>query len=292
MAVTYQSEYAQLKSVLLKHPKDAFRSQAYIDEHWQELNYLSKPNLAKAIEEYDRFVEIFTNRGIETLFLDKSETAGLDSIYVRDASITTDDGLLICNMGKAQRKGEPNTQLQYYLSQSESILGSFQGSATIEGGDVAWINERIIAVARGYRTNSAGILQLKELLKHSANEVVVMDAPHYKGPEDVFHLMSVLSPVDKDLAVVYSPLMTVPFREYLIEAGVNFIEVPEEEFDSLGSNVLAVAPRVCVMVKGNPVTKSRLEQAGAEVIEFDGDEICLKGSGGPTCLTRPLQRLM
>jgi N-dimethylarginine dimethylaminohydrolase len=292
MTITYQSEYAELQSVLLKHPRDAFQSQQYLNDHWQELNYSSMPDLAKAIDEYDQFVEIFSSRGIETLFLERSDSTGLDSIYVRDASLTTNDGLLICNMGKMQRRGEPDQQLQQYLITGLPILSSFQDPACIEGGDVAWINERTLAVARGYRTNDEGILELKNMMRHTADIVVVMDSPHYKGPDDVFHLMSVFSPVDKDLAVLYSPLMTVTFREYLIAMGIKFIEVPDEEFTSLGSNVLAIAPRVCVMAKGNPVTKMRLEQAGVEVIEFAGDEICLKGSGGPTCLTRPLARLL
>ena len=161
-----------------------------------------------------------------------------------------------------------------------AILGTFQGEATIEGGDVAWLNDRVLAVARGYRTNEEGINQLKQLLQNTVDEVVVMDSPHYKGPADVFHLMSVLSPVDKDLAVVYSPLMTVPFREHLLSLGIKLVEVPDEEFDSLGCNVLAIAPRVCIMVNGNPITKSRLEKAGAQVIEFSGAEINIGKSAG------------
>jgi N-dimethylarginine dimethylaminohydrolase len=291
MAITFQSEFAELKSVILKHPNSAFLSNDYLDENWKDLNYLSKPDFNKAIDEYEKFIEIFRSRGIKTDFLRPVENTGMDSIYVRDASIVSNDGILICNMGKEQRINEPQAQLQHYLQEASSILGSFQGNTTIEGGDVAWINERTLAVARGYRTNDAGIDQLKEFLKNTA-DIIVMDAPHYKGPEDVFHLMSVLSPVDKNLAVVYSPLMTVPFREFLIGKGIDFVEVPESEFETLGCNVLAIAPRVCVMVKGNPITKARLEKAGAEVIEFDGDEICLKGSGGPTCLTRPLERVI
>ena len=290
MAATYQSEYGELKTLLLKHPRDAFRSEEYIESNWQNLNYLVRPDYNKAIEDYERFIEIFTDNNIEVQFLEHHDSTGMDSIYVRDAAITTNEGMLICNMGKEQRNGEPDRQLQHFLQHGHSVLGTFQNGATIEGGDVAWLNDRVLAVARGYRTNAEGINQLKQLLQNTADEVVVMDAPHYRGPADVFHLMSVLSPVDKDLAVVYSPLMSVPFRERLIRMGIKFVEVPDEEFDSLGSNVLAIAPRVCVMVKGNPITKSRLEKAGSRVIEFDGSEISLKGSGGPTCLTRPLTR--
>jgi N-dimethylarginine dimethylaminohydrolase len=114
--------------------------------------------------------------------------------------------------------------------------------------------------------------------------------PHYKGPSDVFHLMSVLSPVDSNLAVVYSPLIPIVFRNELIARGFELVEVPEAEFDSMGCNVLAIAPRTCLMVKGNPITKSRLEAAGCKVIEYEGAEISVKGGGGPTCLTRPVTR--
>ena len=290
MLTSYQSEYGELKSLLLKHPRDAFRSEEYLDDNWQDLNYISKPDYHKAIDDYEKFIEIFTSHDVDVQFLEQDDTTGMDSIYVRDAAIATNEGMLICNMGKEQRKGEPSRQMEHYLQHGESILGTFQSAATVEGGDVAWLNDRILAVARGYRTNEEGINQLKQFLLNTAEEVVVMDSPHYKGPADVFHLMSVLSPIDKDLAVVYSPLMTVPFRERLISMGIKFVEVPDKEFDSLGCNVLAIAPRVCVMVKGNPITKSRLEEAGARVIEYDGAEISLKGSGGPTCLTRPLVR--
>lgn len=290
MASTYQSEYGELKSLLLKHPRDAFRSEEYITSNWQNLNYLSKPDYNKAIDDYEKFIEIFTSHNVDVHFLDHDNSTGMDSIYVRDAAIATNEGMLICNMGKEQRNGEPNRQMEHYLQHGESILGSFQNEATVEGGDVTWLSDRILAVARGYRTNNEGINQLKQFLLNTAEEVIIMDSPHYKGPADVFHLMSVLSPIDKDLAVVYSPLMTVPFRERLLSMGIKFVEVPDKEFDSLGCNVLAIAPRVCVMVKGNPITKSRLEEAGAQVIEFDGAEISLKGSGGPTCLTRPLVR--
>jgi N-dimethylarginine dimethylaminohydrolase len=115
--------------------------------------------------------------------------------------------------------------------------------------------------------------------------------PHWRGPGDVFHLMSIISPVDRDLAVVYSPLMTVPFREALLARGMSFVEVPDEEFASMGANVLAVAPRMCLMLDGNPVTQDRLERAGVDVLTYDGGEISLKGGGGPTCLTRPLGRV-
>ena len=290
MRVTAQSEVGKIKKLLLKHAKDAFRSQDFIETHWRQLNYLAPPDFSKAVAEYDRFVQILEDRNIALEFLPFAEDTGLDSIYVRDASIVTDAGAIICNMGKTQRETEPQHAMKHYLAEGISILGSCLGKPTIEGGDVAWLNEHTLAVAEGYRTNAEGIDLLKRLVVDTNTEVLVMAAPHYKGPEDVFHLMSVLSPVDRDLAVVYSPLMTVPFRNKLLDLGMRFVEVPDEEFESMGCNVLALAPGVCLMVEGNPLTRSRLETAGVEVIEYAGLEISLKGNGGPTCLTRPLLR--
>ena len=127
MSTTYQSEYRELKSLLLKHPREAFRSEEYIDSNWQNLNYLSKPDYNKAIDEYEKFIEIFTSRNIDVQFLDHHETTGMDSIYVRDAAIATDEGMLICNMGKEQRNGEPNRELQHYLQNGGFGIRCFSG---------------------------------------------------------------------------------------------------------------------------------------------------------------------
>ncbi len=288
---TFQSEFDVLKSVILKHPKEAFISVSTIEKQWKSLNYKSAPDLNKAIDEYEAFIEILKRHKIEINFLPENENTGLDSVYVRDASISCNAGMIICNMGKAAREDEPRAQQLFYKDRNIVINGVIVGEAKIEGGDVAWIDESTIAVARGYRTNDTGIARLKELLRDCAEKVIVVHSPHYKGPLDVFHLMSVFSPVNKDLAVVYSPLMTVSFREELLRRSIKLVEVPDNEFKTMGCNVLAIAPGVCIMTEGNPVTKSILESAGAEVFTYKGEEISSKGNGGPTCLTRPLVRV-
>ena len=200
--------------------------------------------------------------------------------------------MILCNMGNRQRTGEPAAKETALRSLGFAVLGTIQPPGRPEGGDVAWLDERTIAVGHGYRTNNAGIAQLRAFLDDSIDEFLVVLLPHWRGASDVFHLMSIVSPVDRDLAVVYSPLMPVPFREWLIERGTRLVEVPDEEFESMETNVLALAPRRCVMVTGNPITRARLEAAGATVFEYAGSEISLKGGGGPTCLTRPLERRM
>jgi N-dimethylarginine dimethylaminohydrolase len=192
-------------------------------------------------------------------------------------------------MGKMQRSGEPAAQRTELARWNIPIAGEIQPPGTLEGGDVVWLNASTVAVGRGYRTNDAGIAQLRALLGDTV-ELIAVPLPHWQGAGDVFHLMSVLSPIDRDLAVVYSPLVTVPFRERLLELGYSFVEVPDEEFNSMGANVLAVAPRRCIVVDGNPRTRARLEAAGVEVLVYSGTEISVKGGGGPTCLTRPIAR--
>ena len=214
----------------------------------------------------------------------------MDSIYCRDASIATNAGVIICNMGKQARANEPLAAKKVYQANGIAVLGSITAPGTLEGGDVAWLDEYTLAVGHSYRTNEEGIRQLTVLLQPLGVAVITVALPHYQGTSDVFHLMSILSPVDTNLAVVYSPLMPIVFRNLLLQRGYKLIEVPHNEFESMGCNVLALSPRNCLMVAGNPITKAALIQAGCTITEYKGEEISVKGGGGPTCLTRPLTR--
>jgi N-dimethylarginine dimethylaminohydrolase len=283
------SETGTLTDVVLKHARDAFSSDGAIAAQWQALNFTAPPDLGRAIAEYDDFAALITSTGARVRFLPASEGAGMDSIYVRDASIVTPRGVVLCRMGKRQREPEPDAQRRAFSEFDVPIAGAITAPGTLEGGDVVWLDARVIAVGRGYRTNAAGIAQLRALLGDSV-EVVEVPLPHWRGPGDVFHLMSIISPVDTDLAVAYSRLMPVPFLELLQERGIRLIDVPDDEFDAMGANVLALGPRRCLMVEGSPRTRALLERAGAEVLVYAGAEISVKGGGGPTCLTRPLRR--
>ena len=284
------SESGKLKSLFIKKASAAFIDDAHISMHWEALNYLGKPDITKALEEYEAFEQILKDNGAEVLYLPQDDTVNMDSIYCRDAAIATEKGMIICNMGKEGRIKEPAAEQRAFEANGIAVLGVITAPGTVEGGDVAWLDEKTLAVGHTYRTNEEGIRQLTNLLAPLGVHVMSVPMPHYKGPSDVFHLMSVLSPVDSNLAVVYSPLIPIVFRNELIARGYELVEVPDEEFDSMGCNVLALAPRVCLMVKGNPITKSRLEKAGCKVIEYQGAEISVKGGGGPTCLTRPVMR--
>jgi N-dimethylarginine dimethylaminohydrolase len=284
------SETGRITQVVMKHAREAFGSDAAIARQWQALNYTAPPEPARAIDEYDNLVDLIRQAGAEVTFLPADDRTGLDSIYVRDASIVSPRGLILASMGKALRATEPAVQGEAFATLGIPVAGRIEAPGTIEGGDLVWLDAKTVAVGEGYRTNAEGIRQLRKLLGPEI-EVVVAPLPHWHGAGEVLHLMSLISPVDRDLAVVYSPLMPVPFRTLLLERGFRLVEVPDAEFDSMGTNVLAVAPRRCIMLAGNPRTRRLLEAAGCAVSEYAGTEISEKGAGGPTCLTRPIQRL-
>jgi N-dimethylarginine dimethylaminohydrolase len=275
--------------LLLKHARLAFSSPGAIAAEWRELNFTAAPDFERAGREYDEFLQQLRRLGAKTQMIGHADGVGLDSIYVRDAAVVGGRGVVLCRMGKPQRGGEPAALGAALEALGYLVIGRIEAPGTLEGGDVAWLDERTLAVGRGYRTNDEGIRQLRHLLGDSIDELIEVPLPHWRGKGDVFHLMSIISPVDRDLAVVYSPLMPVPFREWLIARGIQLVEVPDDEFETMGANVLAVAPRRCLMVAGNPKTRARLEQAGAEVLEYAGLEISSKGGGGPTCLSQPMR---
>ena len=285
------SEVGRLAEVVVKHPRDAFVDRQMIESQWKALNFTGPPDLGRALAEYEQFLAILRSDGAAVHCLPGDATTTLDSVYARDASIVSPGGMILCRMGKAARDLEPAAQERGFRAAGVNvpIAGRIEPPGSLEGGDVVWIDERTLVVGRGYRTNAEGIRQLRALLG-PAVDVVEVALPHWRGQSDVMHLMSLISPVDRDLAVVYSPLLPVPFREWLVERGYQFVEVPDEEFQTMGTNVLALAPRRVVMLSGNPKTRAALEQAGVEVIEYEGVEISIKGGGGPTCLTRPIVR--
>ena len=285
------SEVGVLRSVVLKHPRDAFVNEATIAAEWRELGYTAPPDFARAIAEYDAFLRLIQSSGSTVHLLPSDARTTLDSIYVRDASVVCDRGIVLCSMGKTQRAEEPAAQGSAFASlPTTPVIGEIQLPGHLEGGDLLWLDSRTIVVGRGYRTDDEGIRQLRALLPDDVT-IIVVALPHWSGPADVMHLMSLISPVDRDLAVVYSRLLPVPFRELLLHRGVELVEVPDDEFETMGTNVLALSPRRCLMLSGNPHTRRALERAGAEVLEYEGMEISVKGAGGPTCLTRPLERV-
>ena len=279
-----------IRRVLVKQPRDAYLNQARVNAQSSSLNYFGVPDFDKAQAAHESLVNFLKSSGAEVHYLPTNDSTSLDSVYTHDPCVVTNSGVVLCNMGKKARIPERDAIQSYFESIGVPILGLIEVPGTLEGGDVIWIDERTVAIGQGYRTNAEGIRQFKALLGDLVDEVISVPLPHWTGPADCLHLMSNVSPIDHDLYLVYSRLLSVPFREYLLGRNIELIEVPDEEYDSMGCNVLAVSPRQAIMIEGNPVTQKRLEEKGVTVYTYDGSEVSIKGAGGPTCLTRPFSR--
>jgi N-dimethylarginine dimethylaminohydrolase len=214
----------------------------------------------------------------------------VDATYIRDAGMLTGRGAVLFQMAKPARAGEPPLLGAALQSAGVPVIGRLIGSARADGGDIIWLDDATVLAGRSYRTNAEGVRQLREILAAEGVRVSSAHLPHDRGPAHVLHLMSVISPVADDLAVVYPPLAPVPLMEQLAARGVRIVAVPDAEYQTMGCNVLAVRPRVVVMLEGNPRTRAALREAGCEVHVYDGSEISVKGDGGPTCLTAPILR--
>jgi N-dimethylarginine dimethylaminohydrolase len=283
--------YQPLEKVFVKHPEDAFISQAHIEKEWRKVNYLSAPDFEEARKEFAGFIALLEQHVPAIEYLPKSDAVSMDSIYAHDPVKFTAEGAIILKSGKSLRQPEAEVYKKFLAEKGIPVIGELTGEATSDGGDIVWLDDRVLAIGNGYRTNAEAISQIKEMTAHLVDEFIEVQLPHADGEEECLHLMSFISMVDKDLAVVYSPLMPVAFRKLLLARGIELIEVPKTEYGLLGCNVLAVAPRVCIMVEGNDSTKLQLQRAGATVYEYKGEEISIKGTGGPTCLTSPAVRV-
>jgi len=286
------SMFNKLKHVILKHPKDAFISQLHLSNEWKRYNYLEEPNYEQALSEYEAFVSILNEHVDQIDYLPSSEDTGLDSLYAHDPVKFSKEGAIILKSGKLLRQPEAKMYKEFLIEKGIPIIGELTGDAMADGGDIIWLDDRTLVVGRGYRTNDEAIRQLKEITAHLVDQFIVVQLPHDQGESECLHLMSFISMVDHDLAVVYSPLMPVFFRQLLLERNIQLIEVPKNEYLTLGCNVLALAPRVCILPHGNAYIKQQLEEAGATVYEYKGEEISYKGTGGPTCLTSPVIRTL
>ncbi|MCP4898129.1 MAG: amidinotransferase [bacterium] len=280
-----QSMVAPLRRVLVRRPDSAFA----VDDpsRW---HYLDRPNLRVAQQEHDVLVQVLRDNGAEVLRHDLSMPDHADAIYVHDPVLVCDRGAILLAMGKKLRQGEEEAIGDALASFGVPIFARITGEGRAEGGDLVWLDEETLLAGVGFRTNREGVAQLQAALAPDNVDVIGVDLPYFQGPDACLHLMSVLSMVDEDLAVVYSPLTPVSAWKVLEQRGCSLVEVPEEEFESMGPNVLALSPRNCLMLEGNPITQARLEENGCTVTNYSGNELSLKAEGGPTCLTRPVLR--
>ncbi len=258
---------------------------------WQELGWHQPLDLDAAEAQHRQLVSILERAGAEVIVIGPAEHTGLDSIYTHDCALVIPDGVIPLRTGKPQRRGEGPALAAALARHGIPVLpGLDDPDAQAEGGDCVWLDPTTLVVGRGFRTNAPAVAAIGRLVEPAGVELVAVDLPYWHGPGDVLHLMSFISMLDHDLAVVYPRMLPVALYELLADRTVELVEVPDEELASQGTNVLALGPRHVLALEGNPITRARLEAAGCRVETYDGSEISLKGDGGPTCLTRPLRR--
>lgn len=280
--MTIQTGTAALRRVYVRPPG------AGAATGWRASGWHEAPDPARAADEHAAFRALLEGAGAEVVSGRPPEPEHPDAIYAYDPALLTDRGVILLRPGKPGRRGEPREVADDLLAAGLDVVGEMTAPGVAEGGDMFWLDPSTLLVGLGYRTNAEGADQIRSLLPEV--EVLTFDLPHHLGPDRCLHLMSAISPLDDDLAVVFPPILPARLLGLLGDRGVRTVEVPPEEFDTMGPNVLALGPRVGLALAGNPETRRRLGAAGVEVLTYEGGEISRKGDGGPTCLTRPLAR--
>ena len=255
--------------------------------HWREYGWRAAPDHAKAAEEHEVFRGLLEDAGSEVV-LSSHDPGNPDAIYVYDPVLVGSEGAVLLRPGKEGRRGEPGAMAEPLAAAGVPIAAELADPVVAEGGDTVWLDAETLLVGIGYRTSPAAVAALESVFPRV--QVLTFDLPHWNGRGEVMHLMSFISPLDGDLALVYRRIAPVRLLELLAERGIEVVEVPEDEFETQGSNVLALGPRQALALDGSPETRRRMERAGVDVVVYRGEEISLKGDGGPTCLTRPLLR--
>ena len=273
--------WGELRRVLVRRPlvEDAAA--------WESYGWRAAPDVARAREEHEALVSLLADAGAEVV-VSEHDPGNPDAIYTYDPTLVGRNGAVLLLPGKEKRRGEPEATAAVLEAAGVPVVGRIELPATVEGGDTVWLDDETLLVGIGYRTSPAGLDALRAAFP--GVEVVAFDLPHWNGAGEVMHLMSFISPLDRDLALVYPRIAPTRLMWLLAERGIEVVAVPDEEFESMGPNVLALGPRRALALEGNPETRRRMERAGADVVTYRGDEISRKGDGGPTCLTRPLLR--
>ena len=270
-----------LRRVLVRRPLPADA------DAWEAYAWRARPDVAAAQAEHEAFCLLLEEAGAEVVVSEHDE-GNPDAIYTYDPTLVGRDGAVLLQPGKDGRRREPEATVGALEAAGVPIAARVDLPATVEGGDTVWLDEQTLLVGIGYRTNAVSPLALHDALP--GVDLVLFDLPHWNGAGEVMHLMSLISPLDDDLALVYPRIAPTRLMWLLAERGIDVVEVPDEEFDTMGANVLALGPRRALALEGNDETRRRMERAGVDVVTYRGDEISRKGDGGPTCLTRPLLR--
>jgi N-dimethylarginine dimethylaminohydrolase len=279
-----QNGYGDLRRIYVRPPRAD-------DAHtWSDYGWHGAPDVEEAEAEHADLRRTLADAGVEVIVGATPVPGDIDAIYAFDPTLLTDGGAILLRPGKEGRRGEPAALALDLQASGIPILATMQAPATAEGGDMFFLDERTLLIGIGYRTNEAAVAFLRALLGPGGVDVIAFDLPHFHGPGECLHLMSYISPLVTDLVVAYLPMMPVRMVHLLRDRGIQIVEVPEEEFPTMGPNVLALGPRRALALEGNPVTAERMGAAGVHVTTYRGDHISRLGDGGPTCLTRPLDR--
>jgi len=282
-----QNMFSELKSVLINVP---LKDMSNVDcKKW---HYQEPLNQNKIEKNFFSFSNLLKSFGSEIYYLDQQDKY-YDSVFPHDPSLVTKHGAIILNMGKKLRKHEPRLHKKFYESINIPIIGTIKSPGTVEGGDCLWIDEKTLVVGKGFRTNHLGIDQLKGILNKYKINVIGFDLPYFYGPDACLHLMSLISILDYNLAIVYKPFFPVELLKFLESKGFDCIDIPKKDFldsNGLAINILALSSRNIIMLEGFSKTETILKKMGCDIQTFDGNELCVKAEGGPTCLTRPIYR--
>jgi N-dimethylarginine dimethylaminohydrolase len=279
-----------LERVLVCSPRIAGWNQPEFVSHWRDLGFHHPPDFETAQAQHDALCDQLEAIGAEILELPQSSDLSLDAVYTHDASLTTDFGLIVMRPGKTNRVAEGARHAAFAATIDIPTVGTIAPPGTTEAGDILWLDSKTLLIGHGYRTNAAGIQQIRNLLSPRGIEVLSAPLPYGPGPSACLHLMSLISLLDERTALVDLPWLAVETVELLKARSFRLIEIDPSERDTLACNVLALGNNHLLAIEENYKTNARLSQAGFEVRTFPGSELCINGSGGPTCLTRPLLR--
>ncbi len=277
----------QLKRVAMRRPGALLGADA------QRWHYAKPLDPAALAAQYETFAQKVAASGAEIVWLPAADDDLADSVFTYDPSFVFPGGAVILRPGKVLRDAEAQLHAAFYEAEGIPVLGTIDAPGTVEGGDCFWLDDSTLAVGRGFRTNQAGIEQLEAIVAPTGIRLAVFDLPYHQGPDICLHLMSVVSPLDVDLALVHPPLMPTALYQRMLAMGYTLLEAPAEEFDAslgLNLNVLATGPRQVIAIEGFAGTLDLMRDAGCDVDTFAADELCIPCEGGPTCLTRPLLR--
>jgi N-dimethylarginine dimethylaminohydrolase len=279
-----------LERVMVCSPRTAGWDRAECAANWRQLGFQNAPDFSRAQSQHETLCRELDSAGAEIVEMPAAADFSLDAVYAHDSSLPTDHGLIVMRPGKPNRQAEGARHRAFSETLGIPTLGEITAPGTTEAGDMVWLDSKTLLIGHGYRTNAAGIQQMRDFLSPKGVEVLSAPLPHGTGPSACLHLMSLMSMLDEHTVLVDLPWLAVETVELLRSRGFNFIEIEHSERDTLACNVLALGQKRLLAIEENHKTNDRLRQAGFDVRIFPGTDLCVNGGGGPTCLTRPLLR--